>query len=377
MASSSSCCLQMIPIQLLDEVYRSLTERLTFLDDVNADDAGRGIVEAQQRYILSASKGAIFILISTCHNSLTNVSDDVQVPVGAVNLDHYVRSNVGRTNLPLDSVEKTVAWLANLLRPIGRDGDAENFLAVPVISDVACSTVANTLQYVTDNILAWNGPILPPLLPPQRPDAQACVRAYKRCTNFKTTVLGMPTIAIPTADKNSGWSLLRTVVEGQQMNVFAPFRDMCTRAEFIAAAYFRRLLDAVGWAIVNGAWKAEPYQRYGGPVNGNEARFRVCKITNLRVEHADLGLVGGPTMTFCPAPPPRELAAAIAGAVGAGLAPLIQPLQPGVAPGAALPAAPAPPAPGVGGVGDNAVLPKAGAPLLAVLGRDLLVLHLR
>ena len=112
------------------------------------------------------------------------------------------------------------------------------------------------------------------------------------------------------------------------------------------------------------AWNAGPYQRYGAPVKYNEARFRVCKIMNLRVEDADLGLVGGPTMTFWPAPaaPPRELAAAIAGAVGAGLAPLIQPLQPGVAPGAALPAAPAPPPPGVGGVGDNAALPKAGAP---------------
>ena len=99
---------QMTPIQLLDEVHRSLTEQLTFLDDVNADDAGRGIVEAQRRYILSASKGAIFILISTCYNSLTNVSDDIQVPVGAVNLGHYVRSNAGRTNLPLDSVVEMV-----------------------------------------------------------------------------------------------------------------------------------------------------------------------------------------------------------------------------------------------------------------------------
>ena len=52
------------------------------------------------------------------------------------------------------------------------------------------------------------------------------------------------------------------------------------------------------------------------------------------MEDADLGLVGGPTMTFWPAPaaPPHEVAAA------------------GVAPG-----------PGVGGVGDNAALPKAGA----------------
>lgn len=67
------------------------------------------------------------------------------------------------------------------------------------------------------------------------------------------------------------------------------------------------------------------------------------------VEDADLGLVGGPTMTFWPAPaaPPHEVAAA------------------GVAPG-----------PGVGGVGDNAALPKAGA-LAPVLGRDQLVPHLR
>lgn len=68
------------------------------------------------------------------------------------------------------------------------------------------------------------------------------------------------------------------------------------------------------------------------------------------MEDADLGLVGGPTMTFWPgnpAAPPREVAAA------------------GVAPG-----------PGVGGVGDNAALPKAGA-LAPVLGRDQLVPHLR
>ena len=97
----------------------------------------------------------------------------------------------------------------------------------------------------------------------------------KRLTDFKTTVwvLGMLTVAIPTAGKNSGWSLLRTVVEGQQMNVLAPDHvgDMCTRAEFIAAAYFPRLLDDVGWTIVHGAWNAEPYQRYGALVNFNEA----------------------------------------------------------------------------------------------------------
>ena len=60
--------------------------------------------------------------------------------------------------------------------------------------------------------------------------------------------------------------------EGQQINVLAPVhvRDMCTRAEFIAAAYFRRLLDAVGWTIVNGGWNAGPYQRYGAPVKYNE-----------------------------------------------------------------------------------------------------------
>ena len=141
-----------------------MTEQLDFLDGVNADDAGRGIVQAQRAYMLTAAKGAVCILIATCYNSLTNVSDEINMPVGAVNLDHFVRSNVGRTNLPLDSVEKTVAWLASMLRPIGRDGDTENFLAVPVITDATCGTVAATLQYVTDNVVSWAGPGLPPVI---------------------------------------------------------------------------------------------------------------------------------------------------------------------------------------------------------------------
>lgn len=94
---------------------------------------------------------------------------------------------------------------------------------------------------MTDNVLSWAGPGAPPILPANRPDAQSCVRAYKRFTNFKTTVLNMPTLAVPTADKNSGWALLHTIVEGAQLNVLAPIhvRDLCTRAEFLAAAYFR------------------------------------------------------------------------------------------------------------------------------------------
>ena len=78
------------PVLVLEEIDRSFVEQLDFLTSVNADDAGVGICEAQRRYLLSAAKGAVSILLSTTYNSLTSLSDDVVVPQRLFNLSHLV-----------------------------------------------------------------------------------------------------------------------------------------------------------------------------------------------------------------------------------------------------------------------------------------------